>query len=603
MLKTTQGFAFVTGLMVLSGLGLSTLGTSAALAFQPGNAEDSFSTKDIVSEKLKIKLSAKFRKRNRAMRHLGVLAAFYSERDYQTVWITDGRLNDKAHKVMDALKGARVYGLNPDDYKLPALSADSEESIAGELANAELLLSASALVYMRHANGERFNQGELSRFLDRKAKPIDATNKMTGLSKATDAAAYLAKQHPTHPQFKALMAALAKSKTADKNPGERIKIPRGPVLKYGMKHSHIALLRKRLGVPVLNQVVDDRVYDAKLQTAVMAFQKAAGLKSEGIVGLKTRFALNAPKQDRHKQIIANMERWRWMPRDLGKTHIRVNIPEFKVQVTRNNKIVHTERVIVGKPINKTPVFSDVMETIVFNPYWNIPQSIIWNEMKGRIPRGYEGGVRNGRMWIRQKPGARNALGKVKFLFPNKHAVYLHDTPTKHLFNKTRRAFSHGCMRVRNPRRLAEVVMSISGWSKPRTDRKWGTSSNQQVALKTRIPVHVTYFTLWADKTGRLNSFNDVYGHDNRIFAAVTRGVAYAKAKFPEVRKRKVEPRVARMDDLERSRRYEDWWFPTGNSSAYWNGRSTRTQKSQRTRMYRKKQRRKQVAFDDFFSLF
>ena len=599
MFYRTQELAFVTGLLVLSGLGFST-----AHAFQPGEAEAAFSTKNIISEKLRIKLSAKFRKRNRSIRDRGALAAFYSERDYQTVWISNGRLNERAQQIIDELGNAEKYGLNPQDYRLPVLSADTNESIAGEMANAELMISQAALTYMRHANGGRFDQTELSRFLDRKAKPFDATSKLTGLAKAENAADYLIAQHPTNPQFKALVAALAKSKASANEPAKRIRIPRGPVLKYGMKHAQIALIRERLNVPVQNEVIDPRVYDAKLEEAVMAFQKSAGLRAEGVIGLKTRFALNAPKQNRYKQIIANMERWRWMPRDFGKTHIRVNIPEYKVRVTRNNKIIHTERIIVGKPTNKTPVFSDVMETVVFNPYWNIPQSIIWNEMNGRIPNGYEGGVRNGRMWIRQKPGPRNALGRIKFLFPNKHAVYLHDTPSRSLFNKNRRAFSHGCVRVRNPRRLAEVVLGMSGWSKSKVDRKWATRTNLQVSLKTKIPVHITYFTLWADAKGTLTSFNDVYGHDNRIYAAATRGVAYAKAKFPEVRKVKVEPRVARLDDYERANRYQNWWFPTdSNNSSYWSGQQTRPKRRDRVRAYRKRQRRKQASFEDIFSLF
>ena len=269
----------------------------------------------------------------------------------------------------------------------------------------------------------------------------------------------------------------------------------------------------------------------------------------------------------------------------------------------NNKMIHTERVIVGKPTNKTPVFSDVMETVVFNPYWNIPQSIIWNEMHGRIPSGYEGGYRNGRKWIRQKPGPRNALGRVKFLFPNKHAVYLHDTPSKSLFNKNRRAFSHGCMRVRDPQRMAEVVLGINGWSKNRVSGRWATTANQQFALKKKIPVHVTYFTLWADAKGTLNSFNDVYGHDNRIYAAATRGVAYAKAKFPEVRKKKIEPRVAGIDDFQRRNNYQNWWFNDSSSNAYWGGRNTKPQKRRRIRAYRKRQKRKQASFDNIFQLF
>ncbi len=599
MFKKTQGIAFVTGLTVLSGLGAGT-----ALAFQPGEAEQAFSTKSVISEKLRTRLSAKFRRRNKAMQDLGALASFYSERDYKPLWITDGQLNARAKQLMKELANARDFGLDPKDYYVSPLSDSSSGSIAGRLAGMELKISQAAITYIRHAHGGRFDQSQLSRFLDRKAKPLNVMAKMTELANARDVAHYLKSQHPSNPQFKALLAALSKARKERNDPAERIRIPRGPVLKVGMKHPQIALIRRRLGVGMPNGISDPRIYGSKLETAIKALQKRAGLRAEGVIGLKTRFALNAPKQNRYKQIIANLERWRWMPRSFGKTNIRVNIPEYRVWVTQNNKVIHTERVIVGKPTNKTPVFSDEMETVVFNPYWNIPQSIIWNEMNGRIPRGYGGGVRNGRMWIRQKPGPRNALGRIKFLFPNKHAVYMHDTPSKSLFNKNRRAFSHGCMRVRNPRRLAEVVLGINGWSRASVSRKWATTANQQVPLKTKIPVHITYFTLWADADGNLKSFNDVYGHDNRIYAAVTKGVAYAKARFPEVRKKKVEPRVARLDDYDRSERYSNWWFNDSSSSSnYWGGRSTRSQRRQRVRIYQKRQRRKAVAFDNIFSLF
>ena len=313
MYKKTQGMAFVTGFLVLSALGIS-----SSMAFQPGEAAAAFSTKNLISDKLKTKLSAKHRKRNRSLRDRGALAQFYTQRDYQTLWISGGRINTHAQQVMDELVNARIYGLNPNDYKLPVLSGDSEESIAGELANAELMISQAALIYMRHANGGRFDQTVLSRFLDRKAKKFNANAKLTELAGADDAANYLVAQHPTHPQFKALMSALAKTKSSASKPARRIRIPRGPVLKYGMKHPQIALIRKRLGVYVQNGVIDPKVYDAKLETAIIAFQKSAGLKAEGVIGLKTRFALNAPKQNRYKQIIANMERWRWMPRRSGQ---------------------------------------------------------------------------------------------------------------------------------------------------------------------------------------------------------------------------------------------------------------------------------------------
>jgi murein L,D-transpeptidase YcbB/YkuD len=617
MLVKTRDLAFFAGLLILPGMG-----AASALAFEPGeSAEAAFSGQELVSEKLQIKLSGKKYGKAGRKSDLAVVAAFYESRKYRPLWVSHGALNEKAQELIDELAKASKYGLAPKDYEtapVPASLAydedydpeDEDEAVslsgvdAGRLARAEIELSLAALKYIRHAHGGRFDQTRLSRFLDRKAKPINVARHLRALATSDDVAAYLRAQHPSNRQFKALVEALARVGDGPKEIGERIRIPRGPVLKPGVRHAQVALVRRRLGVPARGKGKKAAwLYDEELKKAVIAFQKRVGVKAQGVIGLKTRFAMNAPRQDRRQQILANMERWRWMPRELGKVHIRINIPEYMMRVVRNGEIIHEERVIVGKPTNKTPVFSDEMETVVVNPYWNVPQSIIWNEMNGRIPDGYEGGVRNGRMWIRQLPGPRNALGKVKFLFPNKHAVYMHDTPSKALFNRQRRAFSHGCMRVRNPRRLAEVVFELQGWSKARIARLWASRENQHIALKRHIPVHVTYFTLWADKDGELRSFGDVYGHDNRIYAAITRGVEYARAKFPEVRKQKVEPNLALVSERERERRYRDWWGPSDGN--FWGGgynaRSnarTRTVRFKRKRIYRK--RSQKTAFEDIF---
>jgi len=602
MFVKMRGVAFYAGLATLVGVGAG-LAISPAMAFQPDEeAEAAFIKHDGVAEKLKIKLSAKFRKRGQALKNRGALVAFYDERDYKPVWLTDGRLNERGVAVRRELANAAIYGLSPEDYQTPgpeSLTANGHKADAGTLAQYELLLSRAALTYMHHANEGRFDQSALSRFLDRRGKPINATAKLAALAQSSNAAAFLASQHPDNPQFRALMKALVESK-APVQIGERIRVPRGPLLRPGAINAQVALVRRRLGVKAA-EGANPKLYDDELKTAVVRFQKEHNLPAEGLVGLKTRFAMNAPRRDRRGQILANMERWRWMPRDFGETYVRVNIPQFKMWVIRNEKIVHEERVIVGKPGHKTPVFSAQMKTVVFNPYWNIPQSIIWNEMNGRIPAGFEGGVRNGRMWIRQPPGNKNALGRVKFLFPNKHSVYMHDTPAKSLFNRKRRAYSHGCMRLRNPDRLAEVVLGFDGWSNSKVQKQFRTLRNNQVQLKKPIPVHVQYFTLWADKDGNLASFSDIYGHDNRIYAAITRGVDYARAKFPEVRKQKV---VASRDIIEDRRNgydsLENWFFPTNNrSGAFWGAHSRK--KVRRTRLYRK--RKSSNPFKDFFSQF
>ncbi|MHA1189283.1 MAG: L,D-transpeptidase family protein, partial [Alphaproteobacteria bacterium] len=229
-------------------------------------------------------------------------------------------------------------------------------------------------------------------------------------------------------------------------------------------------------------------------------------------------------------------------------HVRVNIPEFHLRVVHNGQPIHDTRVVVGKTTNKTPVFSDEMEHMIVNPYWNVPVSILRNEMLPglrRNPRGYvakrgyevlaiSGGrarkvdpgsvnwsaAAPGKYRIRQRPGVRNALGRIKFIFPNKHSVYLHDTPSKSLFSKDRRAFSHGCVRVQNPFDFAEALLvSEPKWSGAQL-RKMSSGKQRRIKLDKKIPVHLSYFTLTADASGGLSTFPDIYGYDGRMRKAL-----------------------------------------------------------------------------------
>jgi murein L,D-transpeptidase YcbB/YkuD len=243
-------------------------------------------------------------------------------------------------------------------------------------------------------------------------------------------------------------------------------------------------------------------------------------------------------------ILANMEQWRWMPEDLGAFHITVNVPEYAIRVVRDGEAVHTERVIVGEIANQTPVFSDKMSTVVFHPFWGVPDSIKVNELLPSLARGSaleRQGLRvqyNGRdvdprsvdwsqadirnFHVYQPPGSSNVLGVVKFLFPNQHQTYMHDTPTKNLFNASQRTFSHGCMRVRNPLKLAEAVMGHDrGWTMADVDDALANGpENNNITLDRKIPVHMTYFTVVANPDGSYQTFNDVYGHEKRITLAL-----------------------------------------------------------------------------------
>jgi L,D-transpeptidase YcbB len=317
----------------------------------------------------------------------------------------------------------------------------------------------------------------------------------------------------------------------------------GPKLAPGGSHRDIALIRKRLGVPANSG--EENLYDAALAEAVKAFQTKKNLSpSNGVVNGKTRQALNANagQQVSTKTILANMEEWRWMPEDLGETYVWVNVPEFTLRVVKDGKVVHTERIIVGTLNMQTPIFSEDLQTIYFHPRWYIPESIKLKEIAPRassyIRRHGLRVARNGReidpesvRWsgadireydIFQSPGPDNALGILKFTFPNKHAVYMHDTPNKDLFDAEQRTFSHGCIRVRNPARLAEVLLALDkDWNSARIAELIKAEPRENgVTLDKRIPVHITYFSAEVDDDGELVTQKDIYGHEKRITLAL-----------------------------------------------------------------------------------
>jgi murein L,D-transpeptidase YcbB/YkuD len=314
---------------------------------------------------------------------------------------------------------------------------------------------------------------------------------------------------------------------------------------------------------VLSDGPPEEYYDSSLADAVAAFQESSGLPGKGVVNAATRAALNKSVSTAGPaQILINMERWRWEPRELGTRHIYVNIPEFLLRLMDGGRLVHEERIVVGTPKNRTPAFSDEMEYVVFNPYWNVPESILLKEMLPVARRNPEFFARNqlevvwqGRRvvdpymvdWeevnpqkvlVRQVPGPSNALGVVKFLFPNKHSVYMHDTPSKNLFNQSVRAYSHGCMRVRNPVKFAEVLLGDQGWSPAKVRSAIETTEDYQVTLDRKLPVHIMYFTLWADRSGRLQEFGDVYDYDDRLKVAMK----LEAAPKPRRKQQEFEPR-------------------------------------------------------------
>jgi murein L,D-transpeptidase YcbB/YkuD len=449
--------------------------------------------------------------------------------------------------VIAEIDRAEEWGLKAADFELPSLAtAAGEEPTGAMLAEAEAKLSLAVLKYARHARGGRISEPtqQLSSYLDRTPALPEAPEVLEAVAGSDSPEAALRGLHPRHPQFEKLRQAYLSLRGAG---GDKplVTVPSGPSIKPGQRHADVALVRKRFAVAAADPA-DDTSYDGDLVAAVKAFQTEKGLaKAGGTITAGTRAALNASDTATVRKLLANMEQWRWMPADLGDLYVWVNIPEFTLRVVKNGEVIHAERVITGKTDTQTPVFSDEMQTIVLHPFWGVPESIKVKELWPSLARG--GGTlqrhglriqRNGRDidpasvdWMRadirnyhvyQPPGGGNVLGVVKFVFPNKHQVYMHDTPTKNLFGAAQRTFSHGCMRVRNPTRLAEVLLAEDkGWAPARVAELIRSGpQNNEIALARRIPVHVTYFTAAVDDAGKPQLFADVYGHEQRVALAL-----------------------------------------------------------------------------------
>jgi murein L,D-transpeptidase YcbB/YkuD len=474
------------------------------------------------------------------------LVGFYAARVYAPIWVTTSGFNAKATAAIAEFGKADDWGLSAADFAPPAIVAAAGDAPSPDaLANAELELSLAALKYARHARGGRITDPatQLSSYLDRKPQLLEPKTVIEQLAAAPEADAYLRGLHPQHAGFQKLRQKLLEMRQAPPAP-EVVKLPPGKILSPGKSDPQVALLRQRLNVP-LAQGADPNHYDDALKVAVVAFQKERGTLPDGYVGNATRALLNDVEVLGPEKILANMEEWRWMPNDMGEFYVWANIPEFTLRIFKKGQMVHTERVITGLPDKQTPVFSEIMTSIAFQPRWNVPDSIKVLELQPSLARGgtyfSRQGLRiskNGRPvdpesidWgytdiraydVYQPPGGSNVLGELKFNFRNKHLVYMHDTNARQLFDETSRTFSHGCVRVRNPRRMAEILLGEDkAWDAAKVeDLVLNGPPNNEVPIEHKIDVHITYFTAWVDEKGELQTARDVYGHEKRITQAL-----------------------------------------------------------------------------------
>ena len=514
---------------------------AAAPAVEPAKAAPAVAAADQpVAEKLRDLIATKgaryFDRKNERI----AVENFYKDRNYAPLWSEAGAATARAKSVIARLKDAGSEGLSPADYPTPDFAAASTPDAQAE---AELRLTESMLDYARHAQSGRMHFSRVSADISYPEHPVDPVEVLVNVSTAKDASAALEGYNPPHKGYKGLKAKLAELRGLTEDTSKHI--AEGDALKFVkptkknanpvvMEDERVPALRAKLHV---TENADDKRYDAAVADAVRKFQSNNDLKATGVLDNATVRAMNGPRNDRKIDIVrANMERWRWLPRELGakslgNAYVILNIPDYTLKLMHNGAQAWTTRVVVGKPgKHATPELTETMKFITVNPTWNVPPSIIYNEylpalaqdptvldrMGLKLARAADGSVR-----ISQPPGEANALGRIRFNFPNKFLVYQHDTPDKHLFAKEERAFSHGCMRVQNPDQYAANLLSIAlpkeGYTPEKIKAMYGRSE-LNINFPTPIPVNITYQTAFVDDAGKLEFRKDIYGRDARVIS-------------------------------------------------------------------------------------
>jgi L,D-transpeptidase YcbB len=448
--------------------------------------------------------------------------AFYASRNYAPLWITDGKVNAHATDAINYLAHVYADGLDPADYPVPNFSALNSPA---DLADADIKLAMAVVTYAHHASVGRVHWSRVSPDIEYTAKASEPDEVLRAIAGTNDVAATLDSYEPHTPGYLALKAKLADIR-AGKGDGKKAGIENGPTLKIGMQDDRVPALRERLGIAPDSGAV----YDKTLAEAVKKFQQQHDLASTGTLTTATVEALNGRQPDHVTDIIlANMERWRWMPHQFPETYVIVNLPDFTLRVMHDNKLVWTTRIVIGKPEMPTPIMTADMKYITVNPTWNVPPSIVHREYLPALAQdptvlarmGLRVDYGPGGVHIWQPPGDKNALGRIRFNFPNKFLVYQHDTPDKYMFALDKRAFSHGCMRVQDPAHYAEVLLSLvrpnDGYTEDRIKRMFGPDETD-IQFPTFIPVNLTYQTAFVDDAGKLEFRDDVYGRDKALIA-------------------------------------------------------------------------------------
>lgn len=512
-----------------------------------------------------------------------VLSAFYSSRYFQPAWSTDHGLRWESIVLIRAIIEAEQEGLRSEDYHQSSietllieigndLSTDRSPD-PDKFADFDLLLTDAFLLYGSHLSKGRVDPKKIQSEWFIKTRTVNLLEILRYALETGQIEESLNRLRPQSNVYEAMKLHLKQCKRILEEGGwQRVSI--GPLMQQGSRGGRVASLRTRL---ILSGDLDESneteqlLFNEDLDKAVRGFQKRHGLLIDGMVGSETLVALNVPVEERIQQIKFNMERWRWLPRDLGERYIFINIANFELNLVEGGEILSTMRVVVGRKARPTPIFTGRMTYMELNPFWHIPRTIAREDILPRIlndpdylskqnirvfktwkksaleiePANIDWALvseRNFPFKLRQDPGSSNALGRIKFVFPNKFSIFLHDTPARALFNKTKRSSSSGCIRLENPIDLAEYLLrGRPKWNRERILTAIDGGRRKVLSLPDPINVHVLYLTAWVEKDGTLNFRDDIYGKDRSL-----KKVLNARPPTPKFFIRKREFNRARM---------------------------------------------------------
>ncbi|MDF1693502.1 MAG: L,D-transpeptidase family protein [Zhongshania sp.] len=491
------------------------------------------------------------------------LSRFYIQNDFKPVWFSNARLTESGRVLISTIKQIDGDGLLPSDYHsevlLPLLAA---EVGAQDVAAFDLLLSDAFFSLAGHLQAGKIDPISLSDEWEANRRHGNVETVLQRVIKQGDVATALDSMRPKQIRYYRLKIALAKMKLLPNTSWQK-PLAETPAIKTDNTDTRLPMISARLRVwgdlpssgAEATEADTKLVYDAALQQGVKHFQTRHGLDPDGVIGRETIKALNISPKERAKQIIVNMERWRWLAEDLGDKHLLVNIAAFELKIIDHNETVFVKPVVVGRNYRKTPVFSNKIRYLVLNPTWTVPFKLAVEDKLAEIQKdpGYlnrlgirvfrgdstvpidpfsihwnEITKRNFPFRLVQGPGPQNALGQVKFMFPNPHDVYLHDTPSRELFKKAERAFSSGCIRVSDPLELAEFLLRDQGWDHDKIAAVIAKGNTETVSLKTPLPIHIEYWTAWVDREGGINFRNDIYERDQPLWQALNKPLIHVE---------------------------------------------------------------------------